>query len=80
MRRREFIVSSLVLASWRGTAAAQSSRRAARIGWIVATSASASAPFLDALRTWLADLGYAEGRNLTLETRYADDVPTGSRF
>jgi putative tryptophan/tyrosine transport system substrate-binding protein len=75
MRRREFIVSSLVLANWPEVAAAQSPRRAVRIGWIVATSASASAPFLDALRTGLADLGYAEGRNLTIETRYADDVP-----
>jgi putative ABC transport system substrate-binding protein len=69
VRRREFIVSSLVLASWPGVAAAQSPTRAVRIGWIVATSASASTPFLDALRTGLADLGYAEGRNLTIEAR-----------
>jgi putative ABC transport system substrate-binding protein len=48
--------------------------KAVRVSWIVATSASASAPFLDALRTGLADLGYAEGRNLTIEPRYADDV------
>jgi putative tryptophan/tyrosine transport system substrate-binding protein len=75
VRRREFIVSSLVLASCPEVAAGQSPTRAVRIGWIVATSASASTPFLDAVRTGLADLGYAEGRNLTIEARYADDVP-----
>jgi hypothetical protein len=65
VRRREFIVSSLVVASWPEVAAGQSPTSAVRIGWIVATSASASTPFLDALRTGLADLGYADGRNLT---------------
>jgi putative tryptophan/tyrosine transport system substrate-binding protein len=75
MRRREFIVSSLVLASWPAVAAAQSPAKPVRVGWIVATSASAAAPFLDALRAGLADRGYTEGQNLTIETRYADDVP-----
>jgi putative tryptophan/tyrosine transport system substrate-binding protein len=75
MRRREFIVSSLVLVSWPEVAAAQSPTRPVRIGWIVQNSAFASAPFLDALRAGLTDLGYHESRNLTIETRYADDVP-----
>jgi putative ABC transport system substrate-binding protein len=75
MKRREFIAFSLVLAGWPEIAAAQLPRKAVRVGWIVGTSASAAAPFLDALRTGLADLGYAEGRNLTIEPRYADDVP-----
>ena len=75
MRRRTFVASSLIFASLPEIAAAQSPARVFRVGWIVATSAAASAPFLDALRKGLADLGYIEGRNLAIETRYADDVP-----
>jgi putative tryptophan/tyrosine transport system substrate-binding protein len=66
---------SLVLASLPRVAAAQLSARIFRVGWIVQTSESASLPFLDALRAGLADLGYLEGRNLVLESRYADDLP-----
>jgi ABC-type uncharacterized transport system substrate-binding protein len=75
MRRRKFIVSSLALVSLPEVAAAQSPTRPFRIGWIVANSAVASAPFLDAFRAGLIDLGYVEGRNLAIETRYADDAP-----
>src|ERR1700682_2213315 len=74
MKRRTFVASSLILASLHEIAAAQSPARVFRVGWIVATSAAASAPFLDVLRKGLADLGYIEGRNLAIETRYADDV------
>ncbi len=75
MRRRTFVASSLIFASLPEIAAAQLPAKVFRVGWIVATSAVASAPFLDALRKGLADLGYIEGRNLVIETRYADDVP-----
>ena len=74
MKRRTFVASSLIFASLPEIAAAQSPARVFRVGWIVATSAAASAPFLDGLRKGLADLGYIEGRNLAIETRYADDV------
>ena len=74
MKRRAFVASSLVCAGLPEFAAAQTSARIFRVGWIVASSAAASAPFLDALRKGLADLGYIEGRNLAFETRYADDV------
>lgn len=53
MRRRKFIVSSLALVSLPEVAAAQSPTRPFRIGWIVANSAVASAPFLDAFRVVL---------------------------
>jgi hypothetical protein len=62
MRRRAFAGSALIFASLPEIAAAQMSARVFRIGWIVGTSAAASAPLLDALRKGLADLGYIEGR------------------
>jgi putative tryptophan/tyrosine transport system substrate-binding protein len=75
VRRRTFVASSAILASRPGLAVAQSAAKIVRLGWIVNTSQSASAPFLGALRAGLADLGYVEGRNLAIEARYADDVP-----
>lgn len=74
MKRRAFVISSLVFANLPQFAAAQSPTRVFRVGWIVGTSAAASAPLLNALRKGLADLSYVEGRNLVIETRYADDV------
>ena len=44
------------------------------MGWLTAQQASSLTPFLDALRAGLADYGYQEGRNLTVDYRFADDV------
>jgi len=74
MKRRTVLASSLIFANLPDLAAAQLPTKVFRIAWIVGTSATASAPLLDALRKGLADLGYVEGRNLAIETRYADDV------
>jgi putative ABC transport system substrate-binding protein len=48
-----------------------------RIGWISLASPedAESSPFLDALRAGLNDLGYREGRDYLLETRWARDDP-----
>ena len=75
MKRRAFVGSSLIIVSLPQIAAAQSSTSVFRVGWVVGTSATASAPLLSAFRKGLADLGYIEGRNLAIEARYADDVP-----
>jgi len=69
------VASSLVFAALPGIANAQSPGKVVRVGWIVASSAAATAPLLEALRKGLADLGYVEGRNLVIEARYGDDVP-----
>jgi putative ABC transport system substrate-binding protein len=74
MMRRAFVGSSLIFVSLPEIVAAQLPTRVFRVGWIVGTSETASAPLLDALRKGLADLGYIEGRNLAIEARYADDV------
>ncbi len=74
MRRRKFIALAAATVLARG-ALAQSGAKTARLGWVVGSSAASAMPFLDSLRAGLADLGYVEGHNLTIEARYADDKP-----
>lgn len=52
---------------------AQPSSRPVRIGVLFPDSPSARAPMLEALRQGLHELGYAEGRDVTLDVRYAED-------
>ena len=51
---------------------AQKPPKIARIGFLGATSASASQSRVDALKAGLRDLGYIEGKNLLIEFRWAD--------
>src|SRR5215470_62617 len=48
--------------------------KAYRIGWLSPASAENGRPNLDALRQGLRQLGYAEGRNITIELRWADSA------
>lgn len=43
-----------------------------RIGWLSPASATEGLPNLDALRAGLRELGYVEGKNITIEARWAD--------
>jgi putative ABC transport system substrate-binding protein len=73
-RRRGLLASILAIVCLPRGIAAQSSAKLCRIGWVTAQRAASLAPYLDAFRTGLADLGYVEGRNLAIEYRYADDA------
>src|SRR5690349_16967346 len=53
-------------------AEAQQPRRIARIGYLENGTASGSAELLDAFRKQMAQLDWIEGKNLTIEYRYAD--------
>jgi len=53
-------------------AGAQESRRVWRIGFLGLPAASSTTARVDAFRRGLRELGYAEGRNLTIEFRWAD--------
>jgi len=74
MRRREFLgVLGSAAAAWPLGARAQGSATTARIGWLTAQKADSLTPFLEALRAGFVELGYVEGRNLTIVFRYGDD-------
>jgi len=55
-------------------AEAQPAGRTPRVGVLVAESAPH--PFTEAFRSGMRELGYAEGRNLVIEWRYADALFT----
>ena len=68
MRRRDFItLVSGAVAAWPLGALAQQSDKIWRMGFI----ARGHERFYDALFEGLRELGYAEGRNLIVERRYA---------
>ena len=53
---------------------AQNGAKPARIGWLTAQREASLTPYVKAMRTSLGELGYVEGKNLTIEFRYGDDV------
>src|SRR5919202_6948053 len=54
------------------TAQAQHAAHVPRLGLLMPGSASAFAPRIETFRHGLRDLGYIEGQNITLESRFAD--------
>src|SRR5262245_30285107 len=75
MRRRDFIVGlgGAVVMPLAAHAQQSAGTKMARVGWLTAQRAHSLTPFIEALRAGFADLGYVEGRNLTLVFRYGDD-------
>ena len=53
-------------------AEAQQPNRTARIGILQSGSSSSSASRMTALREGLRELGYAEGKNINIDYRYAE--------
>src|SRR5437764_11978310 len=72
MRRRSFLeLLGSPAAAWPIAARAQRCERVRRIAWLGAGRADETSPYLDSLRTGLRDLGWIEGRNLTIERFWA---------
>jgi putative ABC transport system substrate-binding protein len=69
--RREFIAGLGGAAAWPLTAGAQQ-RAIPVIGYLSSRSADSDASILVSFRRGLADVGYAEGRNVAVEYRFAD--------
>src|ERR1041384_733482 len=62
-------VSALLAAS---PASAQEARKIPRIGYLSSSSATAAAFRTEPFRRRLRELGYVEGKNISIEYRYAD--------
>jgi len=76
MRRRDFItlLGGATLSKLAGPLPlnAQQSARSV-IGFLSSTSKDGAAPYIAGLGRGLSEVGYAEGRNLEIEFRWADD-------
>ena len=72
MRRRDFIGLVVGAATWPLAVRAQQAEQMRRIGFLGTSSATGWADKVDALRAGLRDVGYAEGKNIVIEFRWAD--------
>jgi putative ABC transport system substrate-binding protein len=74
MDRRHFL-TALGLTMWRPRHVfAQAVPKRAHIGWLTAQREASLTPYVKAMRESLAELGYIEGKNLTIDFRYGDDA------
>jgi putative ABC transport system substrate-binding protein len=71
LRRREFIAGLGGGLAWPLAARAQQ-RAVPVVGYLSSRTAESDASLLVSLRRGLADVGYAEGRNVAIEYRFAD--------
>ena len=75
MNRREFVVLlGASGAAWPFAARAQQPAKVPRIGFLRFGLASANADRVEALRAGLRQLGYVEGKNITIEFRFAERI------
>jgi putative ABC transport system substrate-binding protein len=71
--RRELLIALGAGAlAWAGAVRAQAPAKVRRIGLLATTSPSAAAPMQQAFRLGLRDLGWVEGKNISIEYRYAE--------
>ena len=72
MDRRTAILTIAAFSSLAAIAARAQSARAVRVAWTSMSSADPDSPFLQGFRGRMGDLGWVEGRNLAIDTWWAD--------
>lgn len=73
MNRRAFLTSAIALGAVAHGNRARAAAKPVTIGWLTAQRAPSLAPFLEAFRNGLRELGYREGETLQIDYRYGDD-------
>ena len=73
MRRREFIAGLSATATWSRAAPAQQPSRKMRIGALLPGTPASYLPRTNALLGGLRDLGYEEGKTVTIEWKWWND-------
>src|SRR5439155_19990047 len=71
MKTKAVIILSLAFLPWLQPVSAQNTK-IVRIGFLGPNSAASTSSRMESLRAGLHDLGYVEGRNLLIESRWAD--------
>jgi putative ABC transport system substrate-binding protein len=73
MKRREFILAlGGATVGWPRGARAQPAGKVRRVGFLARTSAASFSPLLDSFRQGLRDLGWVEGKNISIEYQFGD--------
>jgi putative ABC transport system substrate-binding protein len=75
MRRRDFITLLSGAATWPLAARAQQPERMRRIGLLMVADDREGQARVTALKQGLQELGWTEGRNIQIETRFAGVMP-----
>jgi putative ABC transport system substrate-binding protein len=75
MRRREFITMMGGAVIWPLGARARQSTKEPRVGTIWIAPLAVVAPFIDAFRQGLRELGYVDGETIAIEVRFAEGKP-----
>jgi len=80
VKRRYFVFAGAAWSAlaWAGAVRAQAPAKVARIGLLTPFSPSEAAPWNQAFRLGLRDLGWIEGKNISIEYRYSEG--SGDRF
>jgi ABC-type uncharacterized transport system substrate-binding protein len=71
MKTNRLIILALVFLSWFQPVSAQNAK-IVRIGFLGPNSAASTSSRMESLRAGLRELGYVEGKNLVIESRWAD--------
>jgi len=74
MDRRTFLATATAVTCIPRAIIAQINDKPSRVGWVTAQTSASLAPYIEAFRTGLAERGYNEGRNLTIEYRYGNGI------
>src|SRR5438132_569831 len=71
MKTKPAVILTLVFLLWFQPVSAQNTK-VVRIGFLGPNSAASTSSRMESLRAGLRDLGYVEGKNLVIESRWAD--------